>query len=192
MIDPPARDDEEAVVEGDARVGEESGQEKPDSAGNRVDPAQSVQPIVQLDGREEIGHVIDANPDLELGEQVGHDGREEANGDGERRRDEASSGRDGDETGNGAGAEADDAPLAGDAVVHQHPGDAGDGASQVGVNDREGGLEVGRKGRTAVAARVSPLWVPTTHKPSQPTQSSAVPRMTCETEWGAYARRSVP
>ena len=103
------------------------------------------------DAREEIRNIVDANPDFELGEQVGHDGGEEADGNGERSADEASSGRDGDEPGDRASAEADDAPLSRDPVVHQHPRDAGNGSGEVCVHDRERGLEIGGESRSAVA-----------------------------------------
>ena len=53
---------------------------------------------------------------------------------------------------------------------------------------------IGRRTVTTIALTARRLADPAEPplKPNQPNQRRTVPRMTCETEWGLYASRSVP
>ena len=66
--------------------------------------------------------------------------------------DETRTGCDGDEAGDGAGAEADGAPLALQTPIQCHPGKAADGRGDIGDDDGLDGAQVGADSRAAVEA----------------------------------------
>lgn len=118
---------------------EETGQEVADDATNGV-------------LSEDIESLIDANEDLDLGGEVASSTTNDAEDDSSPGRDETGAGRDGNETSDGARAEADGAPLALQAVVEEHPGEATHGRGEVGDDAGHDGTQVGGEGRAAVEA----------------------------------------
>jgi hypothetical protein len=96
--------------------------------------------------------VVVAEDELELGGKVADGAGHEAEEDGGGAADEAARGRDRDEAGDGARAEADGGPLALEAPVPEHPRQPADARGEVGDDARLRGAEVGGKGRAAVEA----------------------------------------
>ncbi|CRK19747.1 hypothetical protein BN1708_000412 [Verticillium longisporum] len=138
-VDPPAVDRAD-VVECRNVVGREEGRQ------NVAHEAANAMHGKNVEG------VIDAQEELELGGVVGK--RRTARAEDERRpeRHVARAGRDGDETGDDAGTEADGGPLALEAVVEHTPRDATDAGRQVRHAGRHDGPQVGGQGRSGVEA----------------------------------------
>ena len=100
----------------------------------------------------DIESVVDAEHKLELGGVVAGHGADGAKDDGGPGGDVTRAGRDGDEAGDDAGAEADGGPLALETVVEQTPGEAADGGGEVGGDGGHDGAQVGGGGRAGVEA----------------------------------------
>jgi len=156
----------DTVIGSDRGLGEDAGEEETNHARDSVTG-------------EDVEGVVKVEPDLESGEEVADAGGGKANEGRGRDTDEAGGRCNGDESSDGPGAEADDRPLVEVAPVQKHPGDAAEASREVSGSDGHARLEVGGEGGATVEA-----------EPSEPEQDSA--EKTCETECGAYWRRSVP
>lgn len=90
---------------------------------------------------------------------------------------------DSNETGNGTRDPSDSGPLPLETPVHQEPGQRPDGSSNVGVDDRKAGLEVGSERRSTLRDQKSLISNSgsregrrRTLNPSHPTQRRTSPR----------------
>ena len=111
---------------------------------------------------EHIHGVINLDPVLDLGGEVGNNASYDAENDGSPGSDETRSGSSGDKTRNETGAPADHRPLAGKAPIKEHPGHGTEHTSEVGVPASHCSAEVGTEGRTAVEC-----------EPAEPQEDSA-------------------
>lgn len=100
----------------------------------------------------DIKTVVDANEELELGGKVTAETAHDTDDDGTPGRHEARSRSNGNEAGDGAGAETDGAPLLLEAVVEEGPGDAAAAGGEVGHVAGHDGADVHGQGRAAVEA----------------------------------------
>lgn len=157
VVDPAAGDDGEAVEVGDVVTtkllifvhfvleGGRSLRGKEGSADVASNTTNSV------DGKD-IESVVDANQELELGGDVAYNTTDDAENDGSPGGNVTRAGSDGNETGNGTGAEADSGPLLLQAVVEKAPGDTTDRGGNVGDDAGHDGAQVSSEGRAAVEA----------------------------------------
>jgi hypothetical protein len=179
LVEPSARD-RSTVKTGNAVLGENAGKEAAEEAANAVN-AEAVKSVVVA----ELVFGLDGK----VAEQRGQ-GSDCESGSG---RNEAGSGRDADETGDGAGAVADERPLAFADVVEERPDTASGGRGEVGAESSHGGAVVGSESRATVESELSKrsnqsqLWINQTKPqsiPTHPNQSMPVPRAMLETECG--------
>lgn len=99
---------------------------------------------------EHIHRVIDSDPVLDLGGEVGNNAGDDAENNGSPRSDEARSGSGGNKTRNKTGAPADHRPLARQAPVKKNPGHGAENTSKVGVPASHCSAKVGTEGRATV------------------------------------------
>lgn len=98
----------------------------------------------------DIEGLVDADEELELGGEVAADTADDADDEGTPGGDEASGRGDGNEAGDGAGAEANGGPLTLQAEIEQYPGQGGHGGGELGVVAGHDGADVHAQGGTAV------------------------------------------
>ena len=105
-----------------------------------------------MDG-EDIEAVVDANEELDLGGEVADNGAHDTDDEAAPGSNETRRGRDGDEAGDGTGAETDGAPLLLESIIEEHPRNTTAGGSEVGDVASHNGADVHGQGGTAVEAK---------------------------------------
>jgi len=111
---------------------------------------------------EHIHGVINSDPVLDLGREVGNNAGDDAEDNGSPRSDEARSGSGGDKTRNETGAPADHRPLACKAPIKKNPGHGAENTGKVGVPASHCSAKVGTEGRATVEC-----------EPAEPQEDSA-------------------
>lgn len=111
---------------------------------------------------EHIHRVIDFDPVLDLGREVGNNAGDDAEDNGSPRSDESRSGSGGDKTRNETGTPADHRPLARKAPIKKNPSHGAENTSKVGVPASHCSAKVGTESRATVEC-----------KPAEPQEDSA-------------------
>jgi hypothetical protein len=104
---------------------------------------------------EHIHAVVNADPELDLGGEVGHDTGDDTEDDSSPRRNETGGGGGSDKTGDTARAPPDHGPLLRESVIQDAPGGSTEHSSQAGVPASHDGTEVSTECGTTVESEPS-------------------------------------
>jgi len=149
VVEPTSRDGGETVECGDGSLSKEAGADVADDTTNGV-------------SSEDIEAIIVVKEELELGCPIASSATKDTKGNSSGGADESRAGSDGNETGDGSGAEADNRPLPLKTPIPEHPGKTADGSSEVGDDASLDSAQVGTESRSSVES-----------EPSEPEEDSA-------------------
>ena len=141
-VEPPTRDDGDAVKSGNVVGSEEGGEDVADDATDAV-------------LGEDVESVIDSDPELDLGGEIAAGGAYDTEDNRRPGGNVSGRGRDGNETSDGTRTEADGRPLPLETIIEDAPCHTADGGSKIGYDASHDGAHVGTKGATAVEAEPS-------------------------------------